>query len=99
MLANRSSAAELSRHLTPLGSDGESRAGWQEMADLGSSPRTVLEELARLHTVNIVLPMETGQELRLRCVIEPEKATEILLERLGLRLPKRLRLPPAVVEM
>lgn len=73
--------------------------GWQEMADLGSSPRTMLEELARLHTVDVVLPLETGKELRLRCVVRPEKATEILLKRLGMRLPKRLRVPPPGVEM
>lgn len=67
--------------------------GWQRRAGLGSSPRTILEELARIQTVDVVLPLERGGEMRLRCVVEPDRETAVLLDRLGLRLPKRLRLP------
>jgi len=65
--------------------------GWQKRAGLGSSPRTILQEMARIRTVDVVLPLETGGEMRLRCVVEPERETAVLLDRLGLRLPKRLR--------
>ncbi len=68
--------------------------GWQKRAGLGSSPRTVLEELARIQCVDVVLPLENGRDVRLRCVVHPDKETEILLDRLGLRLPKRLRVSP-----
>jgi len=74
--------------------------GWQQRAGLGSSPRTVLEELARIQTVDVVLPLTNHRKpLRLRCVVKPEKATAELLSRLGLRLPKRLRQDSLPVEM
>jgi len=69
---------------------------WQARAGLGNSPRTLLTELRRLESVDVVLPTaETpGREIRLRCVVRPDKAQADLLGRLGLRLPERLRLPP-----
>jgi transposase len=67
--------------------------GWQQRAGLGSSPRTILEEMARIQTVDVVLPLEAGGEMRLRCVVEPDRETAVLIDRLGLRLPKRLRRP------
>jgi transposase len=73
--------------------------GWQKRAGLGSSPRTVLEELARIPCVDVVLPLETGNDMRLRCVVKPEKATATLLDHLGLELPARLRQPSLPVEM
>jgi transposase len=73
--------------------------GWQRRAGLGSSPRTILEEMARIQTVDVVLPLERGGEMRLRCVVEPDRETAVLIERLGLRLPKRLRLPALPAEM
>jgi transposase len=70
--------------------------GWQAKANIGSSPRTILEEMKRISSVDVVLPLESGREMRLRCIARPEKDTETLLSRLGLRLPTRLRLPPLV---
>lgn len=67
--------------------------GWQSHAGLGNSPRTLLEELGRIHAVDVVLPLAEGPELRLRCVAQPDGAQAALLERLGLSLPKRLRHP------
>jgi transposase len=74
-------------------------AGWQTKAGLGASPRTVLEELHRIQSVDVVLPLEEGNEMRLRCVVHPDQAQRILLQRLGLRLPKRLRSPSPVLQM
>ncbi len=74
-------------------------AGWQTKAGLGSSPRTILEEFNRIQSVDVILPLESRRELRLRCVVQPDRAQKVLLERLGLRLPKRLRLPSAVTPM
>jgi transposase len=73
--------------------------GWQKRADLGSSPRTVLEEMKEISSVDVVLPLEDGREMRLRCVVRPEPAQAMLLERLGLALPRRLRIPPLRAEM
>ena len=66
-------------------------SGWQQGAGLGSSPRTILEELRRIQSVDVVLPVEDGREMRIRCVVRPDEAQEALLNRLGLRLPRRLR--------
>ncbi len=72
---------------------------WQKRAHLGSSPRTIVEELARIQTVDVVLPLENGRNMRLRCVVKPERETQVLLDRLGLRLPKRLKAPGDYPEM
>jgi transposase len=71
---------------------------WQSRAGLGNSPRTILEELGRIQSIDVVLPVadQPGREIRLRCVVRPDKAQAMLLERLGLKLPERLRRPTAM---
>jgi transposase len=64
---------------------------WQQRAGLGNSPRTVLEELARIQSHDVVLPTATHGEIRLRCVTQPDAAQAALLDRLGIVLPKRMR--------
>ena len=73
---------------------------WQSHAGLGHSPRTILTELSRIHAADIVLPLDDGskRELRLRCVVRPDREQELLLQRLGLTLPERLR-PPSGTQM
>jgi transposase len=67
---------------------------WQSRAGLGNSPRTILQELAAIHSTDVVLPTATvtPRELRLRCVVRPDYAQAALLDRLGLHLPERLRM-------
>jgi transposase len=74
---------------------------WQVRAGLGNSPRTTLGEIGRIQSTDVVLPLaaDPKRELRLRCVVRPDKAQAILLDRLGLRLPERLRIPPPLNEM
>jgi transposase len=73
---------------------------WQSRAGLGDSPRTILTELSRIHSADIVLPLADGskRELRLRCVVRPEREQQLILQHLGLSLPERLR-PPALAQM
>jgi transposase len=68
---------------------------WQSRAGLGHSPRTILSEFSRIHAADIVLPLDDGskREIRLRCVVRPDREQELLLQRLGLTLPERLRPP------
>jgi len=70
---------------------------WQQRAGLGNSPRKLLDELAQIQTADVVLPTTDGRELRVRCVVKPERAHALLLERLGLDLPRRLRIPKAAL--
>jgi transposase len=67
--------------------------GWCRQAGLGSSVTTVLEEMARIQSTDVVLPTQDGRQVRLRCVVRPDQAQAILLDRLGLPLPQRLRVP------
>lgn len=68
---------------------------WQARAGLGHSPRTIPTELARIHAADIVLPLaeQRDREVRIRCVVRPEREQAILLEHLGLTLPQRLAAP------
>jgi len=70
---------------------------WQARAGLGNSPRTLIDELATIQTADVVLPTaeQPPRELRVRCVVRPAQAQQLLLDRLGLRLPDRLRPPHA----
>jgi hypothetical protein len=65
---------------------------WQSRAGLGNSPRTVIEELARIQSHDVVLPTVTHGQIRLRCVTQPDAAQAALLDRLGIALPKRMRI-------
>ena len=65
---------------------------WQQRTGLGNSPRTVLEEIARIQSHDVVLPSATHRQIRLRCIAQPDAAQAALLERLGIVLPKRMRL-------
>jgi transposase len=71
-------------------------AQWMQRSGLGDAPRTVLEELAKIKSGDVVLPTlnadgQTGPIIRLRCVTAPDAAQKVLLNRLGLKLPTRLR--------
>lgn len=74
---------------------------WQSRAGLGDSPRTILTEFSRIQSADIALPLADGskRELRLRCVVRPDREQELLLQRLGLSLPQRLRPPAATANV
>lgn len=58
---------------------------WQSRAGLGNSPRTILAELRRIQSADVVLPLaeDPNHTLRIRCVVRPDKAQALLLDRLG----------------
>jgi len=71
-------------------------AQWMRASGLGDAPRTLLEEFARIQSGDVVLPTRTtggrpGKTVRLRCVTAPDEGQKVLLGRLGLTLPQRLR--------
>jgi hypothetical protein len=61
-------------------------------AGMGDEPRRVFEELAGINAVDVVLPLRSGGHIRRRCVCQPTDHQAILLQRLGLSLPKNLPL-------
>jgi len=78
-------------------------AQWMGAAGLGDAPRTLVEEFHKIKSGDVVLLARTadGKEhpIRLRCVTTPDKAQKVLLHRLGLTLPQRLRRIDEVVQM
>jgi transposase len=56
---------------------------------LGDDPRKVLDELKGSPAVDVGLPTRGGPTLRRRCVARPTDHQRILLQHLGLTLPKR----------
>jgi transposase len=59
-----------------------------QQAGLGSEPRRVLDELGDLRMMDVILPTRGGVEIRKRCISKPTDHQQILLDHLGLRLPK-----------
>ena len=79
-------------------------AQWMRRSGLGDAPRTVLEELAKIKSGDVVLPTATQEAPQtapcgLRCVTEPDEAQKVLLHRLGITLPRRLRRIDEFVQM
>ena len=78
-------------------------AQWMRGAGLGDAPRTLVEEFAKIKSGDVVLKAKhaDGREhsIRVRCVTTPDKAQKVLLHRLGLTLPQRLRTLDEVQQM
>lgn len=74
---------------------------WQRKAGLGASPRLLLDEMATIQSTDVVLPLaeDRDRQVRIRCVVRPSRAQSALLDRMGLALPERLKIPEAVAEM
>jgi transposase len=71
-------------------------AGWMQRSGLGDAPRTVVEEFAKIQSGDVVLQAlkrdgQPSHTIRLRCVTAPDQAQKVLLSRLGLTMPRRLR--------
>ncbi len=68
-----------------------------QAAGLGDEPRRIFEELGKINLVDVVLPTrQKNVEIRRRCVARPTDHQAILLDRLGLRLPRQLKVEPAM---
>jgi len=66
---------------------------WMDNSGLGRGVRTVLEEFARIKCCEVILPTHAGREIHLRCVTELDECQGVLLERLGIEIPRRLGHP------
>jgi len=61
-----------------------------QSAGLGDEPRRIFEELGEISVVDVVLPTRGGVDIRRRCVRRPTDHQTILLQRLGLALPRQI---------
>jgi hypothetical protein len=78
-------------------------AQWMRRGGLGEAPRTLVEEFAKIKSGDVVLQARWTDgrraDVRLRCVTTPDAAQRVLLNRLGLTLPQRLRRIGEVLQM
>jgi transposase len=77
---------------------------WMQRSGLGDAPRTLVAELAKIKSGDVVLAARTSagphnKTIRLRCVTAPDPAQQVLLHRLGLTPPRRLRRIDEVQQM
>lgn len=63
-----------------------------QSAGLGSEPWKVLDEVAQIKVVDVSVPTRQGVTIRKRCIAQPSKAQAILLQRLRLHLPQRMKI-------
>jgi transposase len=79
-------------------------AQWMKVSGLGDAPRRLVEEFARIKSGDVVLPTRNrdgslGKTLHVRCVTTPDDAQKVLLNRLGLTIPLRLRYLEEIAQM
>lgn len=70
---------------------------WMASKGLGTCARPLLQELDELRSLDVVLPTDSGVELRLRVVAKPEKELAQLWAHLGVGLPQKPKLVENVV--
>ncbi len=61
-------------------------------AGLGNEPRKVFDEIGQIKVVDVVMSTRQGTVIRKRCIAQPTTAQAILLQRLQLHLPQRMKL-------
>jgi len=66
-------------------------------AGLGNEPRKVFDEIAQIKVVDVVMPTKQGTIITKSCISQPTRAQSILLQKLGLHLPQRMKTYPFVV--
>lgn len=66
-----------------------------DRAGLGRSPRKVIEEFRAVKSMDLILPTDSGTELKMRVVSEPEPSLKILMQHCKILIPKRLTKHPA----
>ena len=78
-------------------------APWMKGSGRGDAPRTLVEELAKIKSGDVLLGARRseGSErlIRVRCVTTPDNAQRVLLNRWGLTHPQRRRRLEQVAQM
>jgi len=62
---------------------------WMQSCGLGTAPRKLLEQMAEVHSLDVVLPTGAGKDIRLRTVSQAEQRLAILLQKMELPLPNK----------
>ncbi len=70
---------------------------WMKSKGLGDCCRQLIKEVSTIRSLDVVLPVKDGTQLRLRTVAKPDKPVAELLAHLGLELPTAPKLIQNVV--
>jgi hypothetical protein len=90
-------ADERENRIMALGRQADSEATRKLMA-LGDCARQVLEQMATIHSMDVVLPVKGNSTVTLRLVAKPEKMASDLLTHMQPRIPTRPKTIQNVVE-
>ena len=71
---------------------------WMRSKGLGTCARQLLLEVATIRSMDVILPLKSRGQLRLRVVARPDKPVAQLLAHLGLALPNSPKIIQNVVE-
>ncbi len=71
---------------------------WMDSSGLGRSTEKLLKELKEIRSVDVLVPVKDRGTLRLRVVAKPDDHVQVLLDRMGIRLPNEAKIIENVVE-
>src|SRR3990167_4001753 len=71
---------------------------WMASQGLGNSPAKLLEEFKAIRSMDVVLPVKDRNPIRLCVVAKPDDHVQILLHRLGIKIPNCPKVISNVVE-
>jgi transposase len=71
---------------------------WMASKGLGNGPQKLLREFKEIRSMDVVLPVKDRNPIRLRVVGRPDKHVQILLYKLGIKIPNRPKIMQNVVE-
>ena len=64
---------------------------WMKSKGLGSCARRLIQEFKEIRSMDVVLPVQNRNPVRLRVVGKPEEHVQMLLYKLGLKVPNRAK--------
>ncbi len=71
---------------------------WMESSGLGQSPAKLLEEFREIRSMDAMFPVKDHNPVRLRLVVKPQDHVQVLLYKLGLKIPNRPKIVENVVK-
>lgn len=64
---------------------------WMKSKGIGSCARRLIQEFKEIRSMDVVLPIQNRNPVRLRVVGKPEEPVQMLLYKLGLKVPNRAK--------
>ena len=71
---------------------------WTDSKGLGKSPKKILKEFKEIRSLDVIIPIKDRPSLRLRVIGKPDIHIQILLAKLGIKLPNKPIFMQNVVE-